>query len=304
MIKKLHLMGLIILLLAGNVQAGKISFSIRNGNEQYALTQITNELGIPQYYFRDFEFIEDGQKLPYRIYWDLLGNYLQYELIQGNKLQKVNRKSFAEKDLQKLHEILLNENSEFKYTNYEKLSNTAAEKRYYEVDAVSGASKSAANIDFVNNAIKISCIFWKSAYGDTRNQIIKLTDSYFEKYLMELNNIDEKNVTLLKDKLSGKDEKQKTAYLYSLWKTKNNGKKVLAENFNEHLNNLNGAAYALALNILQKDKQAIANETIIKKMSDNSKLNFCLTYNFCILNRKKSLLKNTTPLQFLNRTWQ
>lgn len=82
--------------------------------------------------------------VPVRLVWDILGNYLKYELPDGVILEKKEGKPFLPEDYDRLHEILLDRSSPYGRLSYydithEKIQGEGA------VDAVTGAT--AVTID-------------------------------------------------------------------------------------------------------------------------------------------------------------
>lgn len=275
--------------------AGKINMHVKNGGNPYTLIQITDEQGIPNYYYRDFEYIEPKQVFTFRIYWDLLGNYHHFELPDGVELYKVNNNPFTENDYKKLHEILMDTASDFGYCNYDELSALTVERQYYGVDAISGATKPAVHADFVSNAIKITYHFWQATNGNTRKQLISLTEKYFARYSASAENAVEGEQ--FNSKIQHADAHEQIVILYySRLKTDDEIRSYAKENMQES----KGCTFNLLMQILRDTRENVSEpelETLRKRLDSRDIYTFYIAYNYCMERRLKKELK-TVPLRY------
>jgi hypothetical protein len=108
-----------------------------------------------------------------RIYWDIFGNYYKFELCENNRLTKINHKEFSDKEYQKLHNILLDTITDFRYLNLQDLTVKQAENSFYGTDAVSGATIKNRDFECIDGAVKTSYQLWHIANGNTKNKILK-----------------------------------------------------------------------------------------------------------------------------------
>lgn len=143
------------------------------------ILQVIDSNKIPQYYYIEIpkfncQTKKDIKEAAIRLYWDAFGNYIRYELVDGSDLIKLNSKPFSSKEYNKLHKILNNPNSKLKLCKYAELTGRECENQF-QVDAISGATESADDIEIVTGATKITYDLWKLAYGDISSQIRDIT---------------------------------------------------------------------------------------------------------------------------------
>jgi hypothetical protein len=129
-----------------------------------------------------------------RIYWDLFGDYLKYELFPPFRLTKKDHVEFTDAEYLKLHEILTDKNSYFKYIRENQLLTQTNENDANQIDAVSTATVSNKNIKAVENAVKTCYSLWQ------------FTHVVFPPIL--------KNIANLKDSISKKMEVKQLFELY------------------------------------------------------------------------------------------
>jgi hypothetical protein len=105
-----------------------------------------------------------------RLFWDGVGNYHHYELIDQEPLTKTDHAEFSQDDYDKLHAILADSSSIFR--------DLAAEDLVIEknegVDGVSGATRKSLRDYVVGDAVYTCFTLWKIVYGARRAQIEEL----------------------------------------------------------------------------------------------------------------------------------
>ena len=155
-----------------------VSLEVKTDSTSFTLSQVLDNAGKTLYFYRDIDQFpcDDSvcQRMQVRLYWDVNGKYLKLTTPEGFGLTKLNHKPFTTKDYQKLDELLGNPKSYLRYYKLENLTNKAAEKHYYSVDAVSGATVTEVTYETVRGAVKTCFVLWKIANGDTSAYIKKL----------------------------------------------------------------------------------------------------------------------------------
>lgn len=109
------------------------------------------------------------------LYWDLLGNYIGYDVPPSEPLTKNDHKEFDPENYHQLHDILSNRESILKdYTIYE-----LVDSRTYalsdSVDAVTGATPQTIKNEVIAGAVYTCYTLWHLANGNVVNEIRNLT---------------------------------------------------------------------------------------------------------------------------------
>lgn len=148
-----------------------IDLEVKTDSSSFILSQVLDSTGQTRYFYRDInQFPCDDsvcERMHVRIYWDTLGKYLKLTTEEGSVLTKLNHKPFSNRDYQKLDELLGNPKSYLRYYKLDNLTNKAAEKHYYSVDAVSGSTVTEVSYETVRGAVKTCFVLWKIANGET-----------------------------------------------------------------------------------------------------------------------------------------
>lgn len=155
------------------------SYTLSDSGESYKLILAYDNGKQPVYFFRDIftpVCLDDVCK-PVRItlFWDLLGNYLRYEVPKDEPLTKLDHADFTAADHAKLQEILLNENSLLKDFKMEDLVDSSSQRLSDSVDAVTGATKNTVKGEVIEGALYTCYTLWHLAHGATVDDIKKLT---------------------------------------------------------------------------------------------------------------------------------
>ncbi len=111
--------------------------------------------------------------------WDLLGNYLTYELSKGKKLTKSDHLEFDEKEYEKLQEILSNENSILKNYKADQLVSSTESANPAGVDAVTGATIKSIQREVISGAVYSCYTLWHIAHGDIPAKLKQHTERRF-----------------------------------------------------------------------------------------------------------------------------
>lgn len=245
-----------------------IKHIVKTNNEEVTIHQIIDETGIPQYYYTNiFAYPCKGEKeckiMNLRMYWDAFGNYLTFELRDGEELTKNNHKPFSTKDYKKLHKILNNPDSELKFCEFDELTSKESENQYH-LDAISGATNSDYTFDYINGAIKTTYALWQMAQGDITLKINELTEQFRKQQTLN------SNFTIKQYK--GANTLQKFLFLETLRTTNKQLSNTDTRILINDLNNENYAVYSAILIYLNNNK-AISNKEykaeIIPYLSSN-----------------------------------
>ena len=102
-----------------------------------------------------------------RLFWDGVGNYHHFELINNEPLTKTDHSVFTADDYEKLNLILKDSLSVFKDLKIEEL---VTEKRE-DVDGISGATSKSLSEYVVRDAVYTCFTLWHTVYGIRKSQI-------------------------------------------------------------------------------------------------------------------------------------
>ncbi len=111
--------------------------------------------------------------------WDLLGNYVAYELPKRKKLTKSDHLEFDKKEYQKLQEILSNENSILKNYRADQLVSSTESKNTSGIDAVTGATINSIQKEVISGAVYSCYTLWHIAHGDISLKLKQHTENRF-----------------------------------------------------------------------------------------------------------------------------
>lgn len=155
-----------------------IPLEVKTDSTSFTLSQVLDKAGKTLYFYRDIDQFpcDDSvcERMHVRIYWDTQGKYMKLTTDEGSGLTKLNHKPFTARDYQKLDELLGNPKSYLRYYKLDNLTNKAAEKHYYSVDAVSGSTVTEVTYETVRGAVKTCFVLWKIATGETSAYIKKM----------------------------------------------------------------------------------------------------------------------------------
>lgn len=155
-----------------------VEIEVKTDSSSFILSQVLDSTGQTRYFYRDInQFPCDDsvcERMHVRLYWDTQGKYLKLTTEEGSGLTKLNHKPFSNRDYQNLDELLGNPKSYLRYYKLDNLTNKAAEKHYYSVDAVSGSTVTEVSYETVRGAVKTCFVLWKIANGETSAYIKKM----------------------------------------------------------------------------------------------------------------------------------
>lgn len=125
--------------------------------------------GTPQYYFCHVNtaVCEDGlcKLMVVDVFWDLLGNFLRYELPAGEALTKMDHKEFTKEDHEKLRNILSSKTSILKDYPLKDLIVKPTGRKSGDVDAVTAATRADVRDVVVGGAVYSTYVLWHIVNG-------------------------------------------------------------------------------------------------------------------------------------------
>jgi hypothetical protein len=135
----------------------------------YALKLAYDSGGTPLYFFRNVFtpvcFTEVCKPVYIDLYWDLLGNYISYEVPEREPLTKVDHEEFTEEDYEQFHRILSNPESILKQFTIYELVDTKTYKLSDSVDAVTGATPKTIKSEVIAGAVYTCFTIWHIVHG-------------------------------------------------------------------------------------------------------------------------------------------
>ena len=112
------------------------------------------------------------------LYWDLLGNYLHYEVPLNEPLTKLDHVEFEPEEYKRLDEMLADPESLLKdYQIEELVESTTNVRPGGEVDAVTGATSKSLQAVVIPGALYTCYTLWHIVHGRVRDTIASMTDS-------------------------------------------------------------------------------------------------------------------------------
>ena len=109
-----------------------------------------------------------------RLYWDVIGDFLGYELPEGVELEKTDDDVFTKEDYEKLTEVLHNPVSTLNTYRIDELVSKTEEDDTDSTDGTTGATVMAIKNAVVENAVYTTYTLWHIVYGETRSKIREL----------------------------------------------------------------------------------------------------------------------------------
>ncbi|MFW5877533.1 MAG: hypothetical protein ACOCUP_00330 [bacterium] len=112
-----------------------------------------------------------------KVYWDLAGNYLNFDTIPGLGLTKNNHNPFTEEDYIKIHHTLRNDNSILGEKTKDELLDKS-ENRYSEkIDGYTGATAKEIKKAVVDGALYSTHTLWNLINEEIRIRLKEYTIS-------------------------------------------------------------------------------------------------------------------------------
>ncbi|MBV6642498.1 MAG: hypothetical protein KI791_17400 [Cyclobacteriaceae bacterium] len=117
-------------------------------------------------------------------YWDVLGNFRDFEILPDKPLTKLDHVPFEDSDYERLKAILLTKSPSFIHLRRDELVVTPFDTDPQDVDAVGGATLKHIEKDMVEGAIYTCYTLWHIANGDINFQMQEHTIQNLEKDLL------------------------------------------------------------------------------------------------------------------------
>ena len=169
-------------------QGHRESYTLSAAGETYELVLAYDQQQAPTYFFRDIftPVCLDSVCKPVRIklFWDLLGNYLKYEVPADEPLTKLDHKEFTPEDHAKLQGILSNENSLLKDFKLEDLVDSTSQHLSDSVDAVTGATKNTIKNEVIEGALYTCYTLWHLAHGSVVHEIQEVFKTKLDTHML------------------------------------------------------------------------------------------------------------------------
>lgn len=112
-------------------------------------------------------------------YWDLAGNYKEFDTIPGKPLTKFDHKKFQPSDYLKLDQILKDRNSMLRILEKKDLVDKTVKVKSTMVDAVTGATPQTIKNAVVEGAVYSSYTLWHFVNGPIKDSIAAFTLSIY-----------------------------------------------------------------------------------------------------------------------------
>ncbi|MCE6989322.1 hypothetical protein [Dyadobacter sp. CY323] len=161
---------------------------VENDTLTYTLKLALDESGKPQYFYRNIFtpvcYTNECKPVYVNFYWDLLGNYMRYDLPKDKILTKVDHDEFKPEDYEKLQDILAQPNSIFADLEMEDLIVKGTEDLSDSVDAKAGATLKTIKNQVIDGAVYTCFTLWKIAYGSAVPEMRKIIESYKSESLL------------------------------------------------------------------------------------------------------------------------
>ena len=149
---------------------------------RYTLQLHRDSAGYPAFYhaYVFTPVCEDNLCKPVYIdlYWDLIGNYLRYEVPLDKPLTKLDHAPFRPEEYRRFQEILADSASLLKdYQIEELVESTTRAKPGGEVDGITGATAKSLQAVVIPGALYTCYTLWHIVHGRVQDTIAKVTDS-------------------------------------------------------------------------------------------------------------------------------
>lgn len=195
-----------------------------NDSTSYTLKLAYDSADMPAYFFRNVFtpvcYTDVCKPVYINLYWDLLGNYIRYDLPPHEILTKADHKEFSPEDYDQLHQILSNPNSLLKELTIYELADSSTHNLSDSVDAVSGATPKTIKNEVIAGAVYTCFTIWHIVNGQVMTEIKKITDQHCnDERLHQFLRSDNYHYQYWAiDKVIGKDDRIDTPFLPDILK--------------------------------------------------------------------------------------
>ncbi|MBL4745763.1 MAG: hypothetical protein JKY08_05295 [Flavobacteriaceae bacterium] len=240
-----------------------IPHSVLYNDMDYVLQQAVDPMGVSQYYFIDIAAFpckssKECKLTQFRMYWDVNGFFLSIELERDTPLTKLNHKEFTTKDYLKLHRILLDDSSDFKFLTLKDLTERQAENSFYQTDATSGATINSRDFECIHGAVKTTYQLWHFANGSLKDRIKEIEEKQEDWHLNARGDFKKNEEKIIRgDSLIDENIRAFTEYLSSVKLTTKKEQLVL-ENVASHILLKGGRHGVMMYNFLVRNELKMA----------------------------------------------
>lgn len=143
------------------------------------LYKVSSKEGFPIYFYRDLFapvcFDNKCRPLTIRLYWNVTGRYLGFELPEGEFLSKTDHDPFTREEYEKLNRILANESTPLASIDYNQLTVDAKSHGLDDVDAIASATPQNLAPYVIKGAAYTTYKLWHVIHGPMKPKVQDLT---------------------------------------------------------------------------------------------------------------------------------
>ena len=145
------------------------------------LYKISSKDGTPIYFYREIFtpvcFDNECRPLTIKLYWNITGRYLGFELPEGEFLSKTDHDPFSADEYGKLNQILATESTPLADIDYNQLTVTPNSHGLGDIDAITSATPQNLAPYVIEGAAYTTFKLWHMIHGTTKNQVQNFTIS-------------------------------------------------------------------------------------------------------------------------------
>lgn len=182
------------------------------------LYNVDNE-PIKYYSYIDTPVCEEGvcYNLLAEVYWDLLGNFIDYKEVTSDPLTKFDHIRFTKEDHDKMKEILKDKTSLLASYKAKDLVDQSIQIKSEVIDGVAGATYKSLSGAVVRGAVYSSHTLWHIVNGKIADSIVAHTESMMsDKLLVQMLNSDNYNLQFYALNKIPSEEERYVPYLIGL----------------------------------------------------------------------------------------
>lgn len=168
------------------ISSQQLAFTLTDDSTfiEYMVVKLTDEEDLPMAYMSDImtPVCDDTlcALMNIRIYWNLVGNYVGMDTLAGKPLTKNDHIKFSEEDYEKLHHLLMDENSIIKRKEKKELFDQEQTRVSEVVDAVTGATAKEVKEAVVDGALYSCYTLYHIVHGPLSDSIQQDMDRHFD----------------------------------------------------------------------------------------------------------------------------
>ncbi|RTE55243.1 hypothetical protein EHW67_01370 [Arenibacter aquaticus] len=143
------------------------------------LYKVSSKEGFPIYFYRELFtpvcFDNKCRPLTIRLYWNVTGRYLGFELPEGEFLSKTDHDPFTTEEYEKLNGILANESTPLASIDYNQLTVDANSHGLDDIDGIASATPQNLAPYVINGAAYTTYKLWHEINGPMKRKVQDLT---------------------------------------------------------------------------------------------------------------------------------